>query len=383
MNEARYADAVRNYVTVLEMDWSDLPNNVDNIRAELSNARCQMIRRDISGGQWQKAISVLDQLTGEDERINPDGVQQVRREYINARILSVRDHIRDHEFIDAKNALAELKNPQIVLFSKEAVNSIHQEFDAAYGEHRVKQGKSAFRRGNIDEAKALFQQAISHNNREGKSLLIRMITYTRAVDAAIKIAKSDYEAAIKKKADTISPEQACGIEVLELKTFTSEIIDTEVKEWLTEQKIGFSDIERVLRNELIPAYRFGTKGHARLVGNYLIEIIDQQQWKIVLEIHLLKNGRSLFKKKGPFLPENLIIYKGWSIFKHIREDQAPLLRASLASKTRELITFFKPFARCRGQMLLEIGNSSLTDLLKNKAAVPDMEILRAILKARL
>jgi hypothetical protein len=74
------------------------------------------------------------------------------------------------------------------------------------------------------------------------------------------------------------------------------------------------------------------------------------------------------------------IYSGWGFLRHIRDDQAPLLRASLDWLTREVLTPFVPFGRCKNKMLLQFASKALPNVLNDRLVKDDLEILRLILK---
>lgn len=381
LNDGRFGESARLFKAVIEFDWSDVPSQKETVRNELMNAYCQTARKKIREQDWQGALSVLEQLDHPDFiTLDPTPGQQVWQEYVSGRIVQTLHEIRNENWAVVQEAIDELTQPAISKLNPESIARLKSEYDVAYSELLVRTARQIFESGNIPHACTYLEQASTLGNDKAYRILSLMKTYQEAIEKSLKKAQSEYVLKLSECKDYLSPEAICAIEQLMIEPFSDLSSDKKIKTWLDGQGIGFADIQKVAKGVLTPFYRLTETPDALIKGTYEIRIIEDHQWELLLEVWLEDEQQMLFRNKKSLMTGVFDIYSGWGFLRHIRDDQAPLLRASLDWLTREVLTPFVPFGRCKNKMLLQFASKALPNVLNDRLVKDDLEILRLILK---
>ncbi|MBM9518744.1 hypothetical protein JWG39_02785 [Desulforhopalus vacuolatus] len=378
-----YMGAILMFQQALEKNWGDKPEKVGEVKHALIITRCQLIRENIKKQQWGKALSGIEQFSSEDNKINGDAIILIRNEYVQGRSLSIRRLMAKKDWRMAKNALEELQQEQFSKVGGHTIRMLENEMQEAYGSHLVQQGLSSFHKKDIEQATILFRQSLNYGNREAKKLLEQMKVYDALLNKALRYGRKKLEVQLSQNCDIITPEQACGLELLQSGPVTAKVPDKELDEWLDQKGITNEMIKSILQTELTPTYKFVESSNATIEGSYRIEIIDENQWKIDVEIVLQQDNMPLFKKKASVTTGQYRIYQGWGPFRKIDDNQESVLRAAITSMSKSLAKLFIPFGRCEDKVILDHASAYLEETIDRSSDRHDLVLLRRILVDRL
>ena len=383
-NSGQFLEAIQNYTTALKFDWTDRPDLEKEIRRGLLTSRVQLIRSYLRQRRWREALSLLD-LVSQSEQAELDRglVENVRREYVSARAQYVLQMVDERKWGDAQRAVNELRNPTLFHAAPAAVNRALAAYRQAYGQSLLERGIQVFQEGDIDRACDLIQQAIDQGNPAAQEYKQRYLRYKELLVRALEEAKDEYERRLAESFGRISPEQACGIDEVQLVEFSSLVRGDKLEGWLDKQNINFPLIAEKVRMVLGKAYRLVPQAPARLNGNYVIEILEGNRWRVALEMWLQRDNETIFRAKGEETTDAYDIYSGFSIFRHINDNQAPILRSILNNLAKKVSERFIPFGKCRRELIRQAAYRFIQRSLSEQEAYQDLSVLRKLVDSQL
>lgn len=336
---------------------------------------------DIERGDYENAV-----LNYSRALIPPDRYQfEEKKDYIaeQFRIVKcqyIRDEMASGNWDRARRAVTDLENLPFQERENRQIKNILQEFNIAYCNYLMEESEEYFHKCDIVKARRILKKAVFRGDSRAEKRLQKLRQYHFAVDAAIGRAVNEFEEMKKTYNEYLTPEQACAIEVIQMKPFEAMAKGKILKKWLQKkEKAAAESLHAAVHHVLAKAFLINKTAQASVTGIYHIAVENGEQWVIQLELRLQNGQQVVFHKTGTIRTDRFDLFSGWGPFRKVREDQTSVLLSSLQSLAKSTAEYFIPFSRCKGQTIISKARKYLFDSLNGQLDPADRETLKRLI----